>query len=486
MNFEKKAISPVVASALLLVVAVIAIIGFQNWYTTFQSTTLIEADSGDLINSLGTQIETIQGSNLFIKSSYNNYSVNDLLINGEHCEVDDNLQKGLDKIYLADCLNSYSDKIVDILVVTDKGTLSKKIKIDSNNYLDVNSFNISSLWNVSENATSGSGNEIFFGFIKTDLDGNSYSLGYTGATSNKTLLLRKYNLNGNKIWDYMYKYNSTTSVYGAGFEIQNNELFVLATTSDGEGGGFDVLLNLDLDGNHNWNITPYNSKFGQFGSDGDMYTSYLNDAFEIEAMKISTNTYTQIWNTSFSIFLPSIIASLLDSENNVYTTGHHVGTPDDELFITKHDLNGALLWNLTYSSSTPIKVYGADLDSKDNLHILWTNTTNDFYISKYYSNGTLDKIIPYDNINSYSSGKFKIDRSNNYYLAVDRTTDFFDLIKLDSNGNLLFIKTESIYNPSITDLMIDLHYNVYVTITGFEISFPDPISHSKIFKYEQN
>ena len=37
MVFNKKAISPVVATALLLVVAVVAVVGFQSWFTTFQS-----------------------------------------------------------------------------------------------------------------------------------------------------------------------------------------------------------------------------------------------------------------------------------------------------------------------------------------------------------------------------------------------------------------------------------------------------------------
>ncbi len=37
MVFNKKAISPVVATALLLVVAVVAVVGFQTWFNTYQS-----------------------------------------------------------------------------------------------------------------------------------------------------------------------------------------------------------------------------------------------------------------------------------------------------------------------------------------------------------------------------------------------------------------------------------------------------------------
>ena len=37
VNTQKKAISPVVATALLLVVAVVAVVGFQTWFNTYQS-----------------------------------------------------------------------------------------------------------------------------------------------------------------------------------------------------------------------------------------------------------------------------------------------------------------------------------------------------------------------------------------------------------------------------------------------------------------
>lgn len=35
LNLKKKAISPVVATALLLVVAVVSVVGFSGWFETF-------------------------------------------------------------------------------------------------------------------------------------------------------------------------------------------------------------------------------------------------------------------------------------------------------------------------------------------------------------------------------------------------------------------------------------------------------------------
>lgn len=54
MKFNKKAISPVVATALLLVVAVVAVVGFQTWFTTYQSSQFVsveqKADAGGAIS----------------------------------------------------------------------------------------------------------------------------------------------------------------------------------------------------------------------------------------------------------------------------------------------------------------------------------------------------------------------------------------------------------------------------------------------------
>ncbi len=42
---NKKAIGPVIAASLLIVVAVAALIGFQNWYNSYQTSILTEVDS---------------------------------------------------------------------------------------------------------------------------------------------------------------------------------------------------------------------------------------------------------------------------------------------------------------------------------------------------------------------------------------------------------------------------------------------------------
>lgn len=65
---SKKAIGPVVATALIVVVAVIAVVAFQTWFGTYQSgvnsKTEQEANSGSSLT-----IERLENSSVFIKNS---------------------------------------------------------------------------------------------------------------------------------------------------------------------------------------------------------------------------------------------------------------------------------------------------------------------------------------------------------------------------------------------------------------------------------
>lgn len=61
MVFNKKAISPVVATALLLVVAVVAVVGFQTWFNTYQSGLNSKVEQQSAAGSSIT-IERLEGS----------------------------------------------------------------------------------------------------------------------------------------------------------------------------------------------------------------------------------------------------------------------------------------------------------------------------------------------------------------------------------------------------------------------------------------
>ncbi len=60
---NKKAISPVVATALLLVVAVVAVVGFQTWFNTYQSTLNVKVEEQSQGGSAIT-IERLESSGI--------------------------------------------------------------------------------------------------------------------------------------------------------------------------------------------------------------------------------------------------------------------------------------------------------------------------------------------------------------------------------------------------------------------------------------
>ena len=64
----KKSISPVVATALLLVVAVLSVVAFQTWYETFSSKLLADSEQkNNLINNV--DILLVQDNILYVKSN---------------------------------------------------------------------------------------------------------------------------------------------------------------------------------------------------------------------------------------------------------------------------------------------------------------------------------------------------------------------------------------------------------------------------------
>lgn len=87
MVFNKKAITPVVATALLLVVAVVAVVGFQTWFNTYQSglNTKVEQQSS---TGSSITIERLETGTLYLKNSgadaVNAISVT---VNGTSCNM---------------------------------------------------------------------------------------------------------------------------------------------------------------------------------------------------------------------------------------------------------------------------------------------------------------------------------------------------------------------------------------------------------------
>ena len=68
MLFSKKALGPVVAMGLLLVVAVSGVVGFQTWYQTYQSGLMSDVEESSSSTFDGFTFEAVSNDNLYLKS----------------------------------------------------------------------------------------------------------------------------------------------------------------------------------------------------------------------------------------------------------------------------------------------------------------------------------------------------------------------------------------------------------------------------------
>ena len=118
--FNRKGISPVVATALLIVVAVGALVGFQTWFSQYSSQVYTDTEKKSTVGA--SSIEKVSGKNLYFNhNSNNNLSISSVEIDGKDCSVNTSLTKGINKIPLdTNCINNISGKAEIVVHTNDK------------------------------------------------------------------------------------------------------------------------------------------------------------------------------------------------------------------------------------------------------------------------------------------------------------------------------------------------------------------------------
>ena len=118
--FSKKALGPVVATALLLVVGVTAVIGFQTWYQSYSSQLLTQSESQK--SDLSSGIERVLDSTLYIRSGKDNLSITKVEVNGQDCSANLQLSKGINQVDLGTCIsNAPKGEVSSATVFTNEG-----------------------------------------------------------------------------------------------------------------------------------------------------------------------------------------------------------------------------------------------------------------------------------------------------------------------------------------------------------------------------
>lgn len=101
---SKKAIGPVIATSLLIVVAVASIVGFQGWFNSFESSTFTDIEQKNS-DETSISIEGVVGNNLYLKknSNKNNLSIIDVKMNGNSCSISGNYSSKINELDLSSC-----------------------------------------------------------------------------------------------------------------------------------------------------------------------------------------------------------------------------------------------------------------------------------------------------------------------------------------------------------------------------------------------
>jgi len=128
-------IGPVIATALLLVVSVVTVIGFQGWFQTYSSGLMTDIELQEDLNSM--KIETIIGDTLYIKKSgVSNITITKVTIDGFDCNIS-NYSSNLNLIQLnmSYCIGNITTSVPEIVVHTTSNIIQVSKFVDSSSGL---------------------------------------------------------------------------------------------------------------------------------------------------------------------------------------------------------------------------------------------------------------------------------------------------------------------------------------------------------------
>jgi flagellin-like protein len=486
----KKGISPVVATALLLVVAVVSVVGFSGWFETFSSTVFVDVET-QTSNQNSLSVEAIIGNKLYLNSKENS-SINSVRINNVDCNFNGSVL-GLDSINVSSCISGYSG-VASIVVVT-----GKKI-IESFKYIDGSSVLVSeALSIVGYNSTFGQwiggANGDYINSISIDSSDNVYVGGYAGSDITDDGLGAISGTYSNMNEGFIFKFNSTGG-YEWGQWVG--------------GASMDSVISISIDSSDNVYVGGYAGSDITDDGLGAISGSYsgLYEGFIFKFNSSGNYEWGQwIGGASFD----GITSISIDSSNNVYVGGVVAtnitddglgaisGTYSDnnEGFIFKFNSTGGYEWGQWVGGAGTDSVSSISFDSSDNMYVggssnaditddgLGTISGNqsgesEGFIFKFNSTGGYEWGQWIGGANGDSVSSISIDSSDNMYVGGSSNADITDdglgtisgnqsgesegfIFKFNSTGGYEWGQWIGGANgDSVSSISIDSSDNVYV------------------------
>ena len=110
MVYNKRGISPVVATALLIVVAVVSVVSFQTWFGGFSSGVFTKTETQSSTEIMNTKIENVIGSSLYFNNAdTENITITQVKFDGVDCNISGNFTFGINELDLSDIKIEFSE-----------------------------------------------------------------------------------------------------------------------------------------------------------------------------------------------------------------------------------------------------------------------------------------------------------------------------------------------------------------------------------------
>ncbi len=120
---NKKTIAPIVATALLLVVAVLSVIYFQDWFLSYQSTLSNSLESVDMKR---IDVNHIESDTLYVLNSGKDLEYSDVKVGGVSCAINGTISANqMNSILLDNCTLGMSKGPKEVVIVTKSGVFEK-------------------------------------------------------------------------------------------------------------------------------------------------------------------------------------------------------------------------------------------------------------------------------------------------------------------------------------------------------------------------
>jgi hypothetical protein len=304
------------------------------------------------------------------------------------------------------------------------------------------------------------------------------------------IFLLKFDPNGKILWNRTWGNSGHDAGLGIASDNLNN-IYITGYTSCYEDGFHDVcLLKYDSSGNLLWNETWGGSENdGGIGvavdNSDNLYVSGYTDrngfSCDIFLQKYYSNG-TLLWNETWGGIKSDVGGRIaLGDENTIYIAGttESYGMGDRDICLLKYNSNGSLVWNETWGGSEYDA--GIDIATDDSTNVYITGITKysgsdhrDLHLLKFDLDGNLLWNVTWDGYRADHISGIVTDGSGNIYLTGHKNdnTTYYDIcmLKYDSKGTLVWSKTwEGSKHEEGIGIAMDNLSSIY--ITGYTTSY---------------